>query len=81
MIKVSDIVAEQEKIGIRGCLENFGCGWGTGRATLGLEEFDDGKRLDIQEAGSGVEVLGFVFEGHGAGKGDVLLATKDFLEN
>jgi len=66
---------------IHGCLENFGCSWGAGRATLRLEELNNGKGLDIEETCSGVDVFGFIFERHGAGKGDVLLATEDFIEN
>ena len=48
---------------------------------LSLLTFDNGKRLDVNEASTSVDVPFFVFEGRGARKWDVLVATKDFPEN
>ena len=48
---------------------------------MGLEELKDGERLDVQEAGAGMDVVGFVFECCCTGEGDGLLAAEDLAED
>ena len=51
VIEEGDVVGEEEHVWSLYCLEDAGdSGW-TGLAALGLEELNDGKGLEVDEAG------------------------------